>query len=148
LEASYDGIVLFDVLEHLDNDQEFLKAALFHLKPGGRVFINVPADPRLMSAYDRAAGHVRRYSSEALLSLAIACGLKVESWSYWGWPLRILLHIRKWRLRNVENPSTVLRTGFAPPGRIANALLFFLSQFEVIPQHRSGSSLMMVAQRP
>ncbi|MEO6785884.1 MAG: class I SAM-dependent methyltransferase [Chthoniobacteraceae bacterium] len=148
LESNYDGLILFDVLEHLDNDQEFLKAALFHLKPGGRVFINVPADPRLMSAYDRAAGHVRRYSEDVLLALANACGLNVESWSYWGWPLRPLLHARKWRLRNVEDAGTILRAGFAPPGRIANALLLFLSQFERIPQHFSGSSLMLVAQRP
>src|SRR5205085_671077 len=33
LESTYDGIILFDVLEHLDHDKEFLMAALFHLKP-------------------------------------------------------------------------------------------------------------------
>ena len=146
--AIYEGMILFDVIEHLDDHQGFLESALFHVKPGGRVFINVPADAGLMSAYDKAAGHVRRYDSKMLLALAEACGLRVESWSYWGWPLRPLLSVRKWQLRNATDPDAILRSGFTPPGAIGNAMLMLLSQFERIPQHHSGSSLMLVARMP
>lgn len=146
--AIYDGMVLFDVIEHLDDHKGFLESALFHVRPGGRVFINVPADNALMSEYDTAAGHVRRYDAKELLGLAEACGLRVERWSYWGWPLRPLLSIRRRQLRNATDHDAILRAGFTPPGAIGNAALMLLSQFERIPQHHAGSSLMLVAQMP
>jgi SAM-dependent methyltransferase len=145
--AIYDGMILFDVIEHLDDDKGFLESALFHVKPGGRVFINVPADAALMSAYDKAAGHVRRYGADDLLALAKSCGLTVENWTYWGRPLRPLLKVRRWKLRHATDNDAILRSGFKPPGAIGNALLMLLSQFEKVPQHDSGSSLMLVAQR-
>ena len=43
----YDIIFLFDILEHLPNIHEFVKAALFHLKPKGYCFVNVPAFPNM-----------------------------------------------------------------------------------------------------
>jgi SAM-dependent methyltransferase len=146
--AIYDGLILFDVIEHLDDHKGFLESALFHVKPGGRVFINVPADAGLMSAYDKAAGHVRRYGAEDLLALAKSCGLGVESWTYWGRPLRPLLKVRRWKLRYATDADAILRSGFTPPGAIGNALLMLLSQFESIPQHKNGSSLMLVARMP
>ncbi len=146
--AIYDGMILFDVIEHLDDHRGFLEAAMFHVKPGGRVFINVPADADLMSAYDTAAGHVRRYGAEDLLELCKACGLHVENWTYWGRPLRPLLQVRRWKLRHATDADAILRSGFAPPGAIGNALLLLLSRFESIPQHRAGSSLMLVARMP
>ncbi len=148
LKAIYDGMILFDVIEHLDDHKGFLESALFHVKPGGRVFINVPADMQLMSEYDTAAGHVRRYDAKELLGLAESCGLRVERWSYWGWPLRPLLSIRRRQLRNATDHDAILRAGFTPPGAIGNAALMLLSQLEFIPQHHAGSSLMLVAQMP
>ena len=143
--AIYNGMILFDVIEHIDDHRAFLEAAMFHVKLGGLVFINVPADAGLMSAYDTAAGHVRRYGSEELIELVKACGLRVENWTYWGRPLRPLLKVRRWQLRNATDPDAILRSGFTPPGKIGNTLLMFLSQLECIPQHHSGSSLMVVA---
>ena len=62
LAARYDAIILFDVIEHIESPAEFLASALYHLKPGGRVFINVPALQSLYSKFDVAVGHYRRYS--------------------------------------------------------------------------------------
>ena len=64
LRAKFDVIFLFDVLEHISDQDAFLQALLFHLAPQGRVVINVPAGQWALSGYDRAAGHVRRYSFE------------------------------------------------------------------------------------
>ena len=36
-------ILLFDVLEHITEEDQFLNALLFHLKPHGKLVINVPA---------------------------------------------------------------------------------------------------------
>ncbi len=45
----YDFIVLFDILEHIKDTRAFLDACLFHLKPEGYLFLNVPPPPWLMS---------------------------------------------------------------------------------------------------
>src|SRR5947199_1599056 len=51
LEA-YDLVLLMDVIEHVDDDLCFSRAAIEHLKPGGVVVINVPAHMAFYSKYD------------------------------------------------------------------------------------------------
>ena len=53
----YDAVFLLDVIEHIADDTAFLLAAMRHLRPGGLVIVNVPANMLLFSDYDRAAGH-------------------------------------------------------------------------------------------
>jgi 2-polyprenyl-3-methyl-5-hydroxy-6-metoxy-1,4-benzoquinol methylase len=43
LREGFDVIFLFDVLEHITDEDRFLKALLFHLAPGGQLVVNVPA---------------------------------------------------------------------------------------------------------
>ncbi len=43
LKSYYDFIILYDVIEHIEDVTPFVDACLFHLKPGGYVFFNVPA---------------------------------------------------------------------------------------------------------
>ena len=148
LREAYDVIVLFDVIEHIEDDQGFLDSALFHLKPGGSIIINVPALMSLFSAYDKAAGHVRRYAAQELIALVEACGLRTTSWTYWGRPMIPLLSIRQRRLAKLSDDGDILRGGFATRGVLANAALHALSRFERIPQHQTGTSLMLVAQKP
>src|SRR5688572_9215592 len=46
----FDCIVAIDVLEHLDNDQSFLRELRRVLRPGGRAVITVPnGDPKLLA---------------------------------------------------------------------------------------------------
>src|SRR5208282_2842122 len=52
LEARFDLIVLFDVIEHIDDEDAFLGAIQYHLAPGGQLLINVPALQSLYSLYD------------------------------------------------------------------------------------------------
>jgi SAM-dependent methyltransferase len=147
LKSTYDGVFLFDVLEHLDEDREFLKACLHHLKPGGRLYINVPSREELRSKYDTLVGHVRRYSLPDLVSLAKSCDLAVEKQTYWGMPLYPLLVCRKLLMRNTPD-NKVLQSGMKPPGRFSNRALAFLSLLELIPQAVIGTSAMIVARKP
>jgi len=63
---SFDLVGMFDVLEHLPEDQETLRLVHESLRPGGVLFLTVPAHQFLWSHFDEAAGHCRRYSSQAL----------------------------------------------------------------------------------
>jgi SAM-dependent methyltransferase len=67
--GSYDLVVCMNVLEHVEDDRQFVKRLLELLRPGGSCFLVVPAHARLYSAFDRAAGHFRRYSKSALFAL-------------------------------------------------------------------------------
>jgi len=63
---AYDCLILMDVLEHVPDDVSVLGEAVQHLKPGGFVFITVPAIPFLFSSHDRFLGHQRRYTLRSL----------------------------------------------------------------------------------
>src|SRR5215472_350527 len=58
LQGKFDLIFLFDVLEHIGDEDRFLAALIYHLAPTGQVVVNVPAGQWAYSSYDRAAGHV------------------------------------------------------------------------------------------
>jgi len=62
----YDTIVCLNVLEHIENDVVALKNMHSLLKPGGRLLLYVPANPRLYCEIDRSVGHFRRYQLDEL----------------------------------------------------------------------------------
>ena len=91
----YDAVFLLDVIEHINDDAAFLRAALRHLRSGGLVAVNVPANMVLFSDYDRAAGHVRRYTPGGLRKLLESCGVDAPAVEQWGMLMTPLLVIRK-----------------------------------------------------
>ena len=72
-----DLVFLMDTLEHIEDDQAFLKDLLGNLIPGGRILISVPAMPFLYSAWDKVLGHFRRYRLQDMENLASSLGLNV-----------------------------------------------------------------------
>jgi hypothetical protein len=60
--SSIPSIGLFDVVEHIENDVNFLTSIHYYLEEGGYVFITVPAYNFLWSQEDIIAGHYRRYT--------------------------------------------------------------------------------------
>ena len=143
----FDLIFLWDVLEHIAHEDEFLQTLLFHLAPRGSLVVNVPAGQWAYSGYDRAAGHVRRYSARSLLETAKRNGLQAACWSYWGLPLVPTLLVRKVLLMGRRNEGKAYSTGFGIRTNGINRVLRTLSKFEVIPQRLAGTSLMAVLQR-
>jgi cyclopropane fatty-acyl-phospholipid synthase-like methyltransferase len=140
----FNVLFLFDVLEHIADEARFLKAAAFHLAPGGQLIINVPACQWLYSAYDEAAGHQRRYSIRMLKKAAQRANLKVKQWSYWGLPLLPTLMLRKLWLMGKHDEDTIISSGFDPGSQVINRALLFASRCEPLPQKLCGTSLMAV----
>ena len=93
----FDSIICFNVLEHIEDDAETVRRFAQLLAPGGRLFLLVPAHPGLYGGYDRAAGHVRRYSKEAVESMVAGAGFQLEALRHVnpagavGWLLRVRL---------------------------------------------------------
>lgn len=77
-EGEFDGLLLLDVLEHVEDDRRFLADLVdAHLAPGGFVVVSVPAWPSLFSQHDRDLGHHRRYRPGALRALLTDCRLEI-----------------------------------------------------------------------
>jgi SAM-dependent methyltransferase len=74
----FQAVGLFDVLEHLENDEGMLRTILSMLAPGGVLFMTVPAHMRLWSYFDEASLHFRRYDRKSLQKKIEAAGFQVE----------------------------------------------------------------------
>ncbi len=144
LQGRFDLVHLFDVLEHIADEDQFLSSLLYHLAPGGRLVVNVPAGQWAYSAYDRADGHVRRYSIQSLRDVARRNNLAITNWTYWGLPLLPLVVLRKVWLSGSRDDAKIVSTGFDSRSRFINHMLRLLSRCEPIPQTLLGSSLMAV----
>jgi hypothetical protein len=139
----FDLLFLFDVLEHIENENAFLESAKFHAADTGVLLVNVPAHQIFISDYDRAVGHVRRYSVTYLAKLAEANGLRVRAFTYWGFPLIPLLVARKvMSMRPADG-----KAGFDTRGSTMNSIFAFLARFEPLPQQFLGTSLMAVLEK-
>jgi SAM-dependent methyltransferase len=81
---SLDGIVLLNVLEHIEDDEAALGHVARILKPGGIAIIEVPAGPNLFDIYDRQLLHHRRYRMSELTEKVSRQGLRVLAQSHLG----------------------------------------------------------------
>jgi 2-polyprenyl-3-methyl-5-hydroxy-6-metoxy-1,4-benzoquinol methylase len=147
LREKFDVILLFDVLEHIMDEDTFLQAILFHLSPQGKIVLNVPAGQWAYSAYDVAAGHARRYLIKTLRKTALRNQLDLRGWTYWGLPLVPTLMVRKLWLMGKHDRSDIITTGFDSGKAWMNSALGVLSKCEWIPQKLAGTSVMAVLER-
>lgn len=76
-DGAFELVCLFDVLEHLDDEQSALREARRVLAPGGTLALSVPAYPWLFSNNDRVAMHRRRYTRRSLRAVVEAAGFEV-----------------------------------------------------------------------
>ena len=74
----FDVIGAFDVLEHIDEDETVLREMHAATRPGGGIVLLVPQHPRLWSAMDAVAHHVRRYTRRDLVAKVRAAGFDVD----------------------------------------------------------------------
>ena len=89
--GGYDYVFAFEVLEHIKNDQWTFSKWLEYLKPGGSLFLSVPAHMKKWGDSDVWAGHYRRYEKKELIQLCVNNDAVIkELWNY-GYPLSIIL---------------------------------------------------------
>ena len=81
-DESVDLVTLFDVLEHLDDDQAAVLEAYRVLKPGGWLCVTVPAYRFLWSIHDESLGHRRRYMASEIHTLLNTARFRVLRRTY------------------------------------------------------------------
>ena len=101
-----------DVLEHVENDKEFLR---FYANPaliGSKFIITVPCFMSLWSYHDVYLKHYRRYNLKELNALVRSCNLDIiNSYYLYVAPFPIAYLSRKWKAKS-NNKSQLREPGF------------------------------------
>lgn len=152
-EKHFDIVCMFDVLEHIENDDLAIENACRILKDGGHIILTVPAHHRLWSNIDFNLGHKRRYSKKMLKKLLTANGFEVLYASYLFSLILPLLYVRTLlnkKIKPTGNKQIIKNSGLKIHG-FSNSVLsalckaeFFLSSFL---SFGAGGSLIIVAKK-
>jgi 2-polyprenyl-3-methyl-5-hydroxy-6-metoxy-1,4-benzoquinol methylase len=107
-----DLILMMDVLEHIDDDLEFLKIFVDGAKKGTQFLISVPAFMFLWSQHDVFLEHKRRYQINDLNLLVEDSGLRVIKSTYFYslvFPIAALIRLtsRIFKSSHVEAKSNL-----------------------------------------
>ncbi|MBI3443812.1 MAG: class I SAM-dependent methyltransferase [Magnetospirillum sp.] len=139
--GSYDGVVMINVLEHIENDAAMAAEIFRALIPGGHFLLFVPALMALFSKLDAIHGHYRRYGLEELKAKVTAAGFVVETAKYVD-VLGVLpwLVINKWMGQTEFKPGMIsLYDRFGVPATRA---------VEKLIRFPFGKNVLLVARRP
>jgi SAM-dependent methyltransferase len=124
----FDVIGAFDVLEHIPEDEQALKAIHRALKPNGGLLVTVPQHRWLWSVQDELGSHVRRYTAAELRLKVAAAGFTTVYDTSFVSLLLPMMWLSRRRERGVlakDDPLFELRIG-----RGANRLLSTIMAFE------------------
>jgi len=137
-------ITLFDVIEHIEKPDEFLKNILSYYPNVNTIVTTVPARKELWSNYDENYGHFRRYTLSSIEDCMQASNCTVTYKQYFFHLLYIMLYITKLR---GKRRNTILK---APSGAIAllmHKIIGWCLYIEalVLPKRLYGSSIICVA---
>jgi SAM-dependent methyltransferase len=81
-DSRFTYIFTLNVLEHIEDEAKALAELYRVLRPGGRIFLYVPAFNLLYSAMDAAVGHHRRYTMKTMTEVLMAAGFIIDNRSY------------------------------------------------------------------
>lgn len=140
-EASYDCVVMINVLEHIEDDRAALDGIWRALRPGGKLLLFVPAMAFLYSELDRFYGHYRRYELPGLARLAESAGFTMLDSRYFD-----ILGVLPWLILNTWMGKTDFKPGMVKLyDRIGVPLTRAL---ESVVRPPFGKNILLVAQRP
>ncbi len=140
LDDFFDVVCVFDVIEHIDDDELALSELLRVTKPNGSVVITVPAHMHLWSDHDLVNHHFRRYNLSELQNLIQKNKVsKIEFISYFNcflyYPISAFRKVKN-IFKSNKKEDVVLKSDFETfsPGAFFNKILFgiFLSEISFL----------------
>ncbi|HEX9722170.1 MAG TPA: class I SAM-dependent methyltransferase [Candidatus Paceibacterota bacterium] len=127
-DESFDMVVAIELLEHVQEDVDTLREFARVLRPGGLLFLTVPAYQFLWTEHDEVLDHVRRYTLGELKKKLQEAGFRVEKGTYmvtFTSPLFVYRLFRHLFGKKNETP----KTSYVPVPSFLNAIFvasFFL----------------------
>ncbi len=155
LENMIPTIGCFDVIEHIDKDDEFVSLVNNMLSPNGSFFLTVPAFNFLWSHEDIDAGHYRRYTRREICKLLEDKGFEIIYSTYFFSLLLLPLFIlrtlpSRLGLRNKTNKRA--EKEHTPNNTIIRNLINIIFKIEIWAIERRkkipfGTSVLIVAKK-
>ena len=136
--ASYDTVIMLDVLEHIQDDAKVLRKITQLLSPQGKFVAKVPAMPSLFGSMDRAVGHHRRYSRRGIMDLLERSELRPTRLWFMNVPGIFAWWLNGRLLRRVHPEGGQVR--------IFECLTPIIRRFEKVVPLPFGLSLVLIAQ--
>jgi SAM-dependent methyltransferase len=153
--GSVANVALFDVLEHIEDDRDFVRRLHVTVRPGGLFFLTVPAFNWLWSMSDVDAMHYRRYTGKTLADVLSGWFDVLYSTCLFGRlvPLSLVVRALPYRIGMArskpahvyEREHAVKRRGLA--GVFASVLDHEVAAIAAGRPLAIGSSLLVVARR-
>jgi SAM-dependent methyltransferase len=156
LENSVPACCLFDVIEHIPDDESFIRFLHKILISEGKIYITVPAYRFLWSPEDADAGHFRRYTIHSLRKTFQKNGFQIEYATYFFSFLIAPIFLFRTLPGLIFKPKTnnTGKEDHIQKGRksLMQRIIHYFSLFEykrVRNKHKcfAGSSIMMVAKK-
>jgi SAM-dependent methyltransferase len=151
----FNVVISNDVLNDAGTSSEAAALSELYrvLRPGGRLFLNLPAFGFLRSEHDRATDVARRYTRSEITRMLQGCGFIVRRVTYWNMFLfPVVVAVRLMRREREEDLSNPARSDIVVPPEPANGLLSTVMLVEralikkiALP---FGSSVAVMAQKP
>jgi 2-polyprenyl-3-methyl-5-hydroxy-6-metoxy-1,4-benzoquinol methylase len=150
--SQFDIVGLFDVIEHIENDDAFLVKTRELLRDKGIIFLTVPACMSLWSYFDEISEHKRRYNKDEIIRKLSKAGFDTINASYFmslTFPIMYLSRTRG-KLKKEEKENIVIKE--LRPNKLVNTALYYLLLIEYIflkigLKVSFGSSLIVLAKR-
>jgi hypothetical protein len=143
-------VTLLDVLEHIEDDSEFLADLSAKTAPGTILIMTVPALNGLWSSWDVALGHYRRYDKRMIRQLFAQLPFEVREISYL-FPEMLPAAVARRRNRRVRQDAAAESetAEFPDLPRWLNELLYRIGSATRRARRLSpaGTSLLVVAER-
>ncbi len=123
---TYDSVVSFQVIEHIQDDKLFLQEIYRVLKPGGKAIISTP---NIRHTLSRNPWHIREYTGDQLTAVCEGIFDKVESmgiggnskvWDYHEANRKSVNRIMRFDILNLQYrlPASILRMPYEILNRI------------------------------
>lgn len=152
---TFDLVISNDVLSSLGDgrDVQGLREIYRVLKPGGRLFVNLPAYRFLRSEHDVAAWVEHRYTGPELRHKLHAAGFRIRRLSHWNLILfPIVLVVRLARRKGADLAATEAHSDIrVPPPPINQTLAAIIRLESFVLRYVDlpvGSSIIALAQKP
>ncbi|MET1132872.1 MAG: class I SAM-dependent methyltransferase [Aeromicrobium sp.] len=158
--STFDVVCAFEVLEHLEHDDQALEEWVASIRPGGHLVMSVPAFQSRFGPMDENAGPFRRYEPDELRAQLERAGLTDVETTVYGWPLgyaleavRNRIDARKLARRDATMEDLTFASGrtFQPPNRIVGlAVAVLVRPFCLLQRLRPdrGIGLVVSARKP
>ena len=122
------GVILADVLEHIEEDKLFLKDIVYKLSPLSIILLTVPAHQFLWSNHDIVLSHKRRYSAMSFRKLWV--DLPVSEVFFSPFNSFLLPIVFVWRTLGIQKIKNKYKSDLTLPFPAMNWALFKIFSLE------------------